>query len=704
VAAGFVDVTSQLARVERDIERVEVEVASVGKKLAPLEEKDESNRLTERDEKRLDALRKEKEQLRKEKEQLREERLILLRGPSEALVPAFQRLSLTAHLPHQLGLVSPRARSVEPEQVNLQFQDFELRDKGPTLSLSCVRGADFLREAEKLVRDNVSDIAPSMVVSFCIYQTGVEGRIVFREYWAFWDKKPSSCIYYWCGEKPPSPTKMIAELKQGQKRVEEEQIRLRDDLQRARLVSTTQAIQDEFDKRVGWKISDLEEWLTGDVKIIDIAPMSWSKYESVVQGWWVETLRSFPNVKDTHAHCRLLGHDGTLHKPDLTMIVGPSVLWEKVDRVIELKPSITSPAETRDVVVQLYTRMIEILDHQPQRVVVYGAALDHGNACFIRVERKLERPLERKLYVSDCLELFEGTRWSVHGELLLRFLKLSAEACGFVEVKLPMVLNVQMESVLCRRRNSAVYLAQNVVYKTSSTFLMEAEIMKRLAECRPPVCPRLLSDVSCDSSSFAMEFGMDSRGVEGLDLKQLTGDLFWAVFQLHEQKIVHCDIKPSNVVFLNGAYCFIDFDAAVELRDGVERRRMTEAFSSSPLVKEESCADWDMVGVFWTVTFFHARASTGSAWRNSCWDAKLRYQWGLEMIVSSASLLRRVGMVPESGTAPCRLVHPKEHMMAYCQLKEGCRDRNAWIERVRELEKGKNWPSCPELILERKWN
>lgn len=484
--------------------------------------------------------------------------------------------------------------------------------------------------------------------------------------------------------------------------LEEEQVRLRDELQRARLVSTTQAIQDEFDKHVHWKLSELVEWLTGDVKMIDVVPLSRSKNEQEVQKWWVKTLALFSNVKDTHAHNQLIGHEGTLHKPDLTMIVGPSVLWEMIDRIIELKPSITTTAEeTRDVVVQVSTRMIEILDHQPQRVVVYGAALDHANVCFIRVERTLGRPLERTLHVSDCLTLFDGTSWSVHGKLLLRFLNLSAEACGFVKVELPMVLNVQMESVLCRRPNACLYLAQNVVYKVSCSAMMEAEIMRRLAECRPCVCPAL---VSADVTSFAMEFGQDARSVEHVDLSQLTGDLFWAVFQLHEQKIVHSDVKPSNVVLLNGSYCLIDFDAAMELSDGAERRRTTEAFSSSPLLlKEESCEDWDMVGLFWTVTFFHARASSGSGWRNSHWDAELRYKWGLEMIVSSESVLRRAGVVPESGTAPCRVVHPKEHMIAYCQLKESCGDRSLWIERVRELEKTNNWFLCPQPILERVW-
>jgi hypothetical protein len=65
-------------KLEADIEEnvkaikaVEDELVALGKKLAPLEEKEELNTLKEPEERRLTALRKEREQLRKEKEQLR---------------------------------------------------------------------------------------------------------------------------------------------------------------------------------------------------------------------------------------------------------------------------------------------------------------------------------------------------------------------------------------------------------------------------------------------------------------------------------------------------------------------------------------------------------------------------------------------------------------------------------------------------------
>jgi superfamily II RNA helicase len=65
-------------KLEADIEEnvkaikaVEDELVALGKKLAPLEEKEELNTLKEPEERRLTALRKEKEQLRKKEEQLR---------------------------------------------------------------------------------------------------------------------------------------------------------------------------------------------------------------------------------------------------------------------------------------------------------------------------------------------------------------------------------------------------------------------------------------------------------------------------------------------------------------------------------------------------------------------------------------------------------------------------------------------------------
>lgn len=65
-------------------------------------------------------------------------------------------------------------------------------------------------------------------------------------------------------------------------------------------------------------MSELEEWLTGDVKVIDIA-----LYEQEKEGGESAVLvvvgerKSFPNVRETRAHFRLVGSS---HKNDLTIV------------------------------------------------------------------------------------------------------------------------------------------------------------------------------------------------------------------------------------------------------------------------------------------------------------------------------------------------------------------------------------------------
>jgi hypothetical protein len=80
MAAGLVDIASQLERVGHDIAKVEEELARVGHKITPLEEKEETKSLDGDDRVRLEALRKEKEQLREDKKQLREKENLLLQA------------------------------------------------------------------------------------------------------------------------------------------------------------------------------------------------------------------------------------------------------------------------------------------------------------------------------------------------------------------------------------------------------------------------------------------------------------------------------------------------------------------------------------------------------------------------------------------------------------------------------------------------
>jgi hypothetical protein len=584
------------------------------------------------------------------------------------------------------------------------------------------------------VREKFNEQVEDDRIHFCCYIKEATSRTEFNGVGALKGGNiRDNCVLFWTGapkDRPVSPEKLWKDLKEEVKQNKEELKRvekqnqkelkrvekqnkeevkqnrkevalLRDELQRVKLVSSTQAMQEEFDKHIQWKIGELEEWLKGEVKLIQVSVMEASKVEDAVQRWWKNVLlANFSTMKDTHAKCNtLVGRDGTMHKPDFTMTVGPSILWEKIDRVFELKPSIVCPAERRDVVVQLYARLVEVFDHQPERVVAYGIALDHANVCFVRAERDLSSPNVRRLYVSDCLNLFEKNEWSIHGRLLLRFLALSARECGFVEVVLPRILDVQMESVLCRRPDGVVYLAGGLVFKKSKRAAREVAFLRELSECLPRVCPSISL---FDEESFAMGLGQDSRSVEHLDLNRLTSDLFWGIYQLHEKGISHCDIKPSNVVLMDGSFCLIDFDAAIHLNRNEERTRYTKEFATSTMLSEREETDWDLVGLFWTVTFFYARQCAGHQWRSSHWTEETRFKWGWEMITNEKSVLRRLILVPAALTAPCTLMHPRRVMSLYLELTRDA--MSSWIDSVRKLETEKGWPPCPLHVLERCFN
>lgn len=624
----------------------------------------------------------------------------------------------------------------------MRFQDQQVGVKAQKFSIS----ADWdklMGEMRRCVREQFGETADENCIHFCCYIRGGEHRVDFSNVECLQENNVvNSVVLFWIGEpkdKPDSPDKSFKKLREElaqerkerqkelereremrqelERKVEREREELEqvndklhqqeDTIQRLKLVSTTQAIQEEYNKHVPWKIDEVEHWLKGEVESFDVQPLEKQKLEPPVQNWWSDMLLGrFPSVIDTHSKCELLGKDGTQHKPDFTMVCGPSVLWERLDRVLEVRPSIITVAEKRDVVIQVYTRLIEVLDHQPERVVVYGAALDHANACFVRVERKLSDPNNRTLFVSDCLKLFqvqEDTKsvWSDHGELLLRFLNLSAVDCGYVEVKLPKVLGVEMESVLCRRKNVVLYLADDAVYKVTKEAQKESEFLKRLKSCNPQVCPGLLNS---KGDAFSMQKGIDARAVEKLNLAQLTKDLFWAIYQMHDVGVVHCDIKPSNVVLLNNVFCLIDFDAAIHWRDaGAQRRRWTKEFASSGLILEQDTKDYDMVGLFWTVTFFVARKELEEKWRSSNWTKATRLEWGLDMITNENSLLRGLGVVPSNERYPCRLVHPSQVIREFKELRKENDSQESWIQQVRRVEAERGWPSCPLPILEQVW-
>jgi hypothetical protein len=344
--------------------------------------------------------------------------------------------------------------------VTLVFQDFEKRDKGTSLTLSCAWGADFLPDARRMVQERISALGFDKEICFCFYSRGVDGRVKFSDSRAYWDNVPTSCIYYWSGEKPPSPTKMIAELKEGQKRMDEEQKRMEDEIQRLKLSSTAATRWEEFDKRQLWTLNDVVRFLgSNELPALDSSGLSDCitqvvKAKSEPQSEWNTLFKLLGcNLCDTHAvndpAVNLTDRDGTKHYPDFSSVVGPRVLWEKLVWVAELKKDLTD-ALWRDAVVQVFSRVLELFDRQPERVVVPSIVLGRKSVSFVRFERGVKRELQ--LFVSERLQLFEkvGTAWSFteYGVLLRRFLGLSPSDCGYVNVKMPILLGMSMQSIL----------------------------------------------------------------------------------------------------------------------------------------------------------------------------------------------------------------------------------------------------------------
>ena len=123
-------------------------------------------------------------------------------------------------LSSQLGQLALRTGPSEPELVTLVLQDFTLRDKGPSLSLEVPRGHDFWRQAKELIRKEVAGAQDAEEVFICVYERGKKGSVELQEARAYWKSECTSCIFFWWGNKPLSPTKLIDELKEGQKRLE----------------------------------------------------------------------------------------------------------------------------------------------------------------------------------------------------------------------------------------------------------------------------------------------------------------------------------------------------------------------------------------------------------------------------------------------------------------------------------------------------
>jgi hypothetical protein len=184
-----------------------------------------------------------------------------------------------------------------------------------------------------------------------------------------------------------------------------------------KLSATAATRQEEFDKRLEWRVADIRR-LVASVVVPDQPTLQiLSSQIKRVQNANLEPQKEWKglfeligcrSLFDTHEtnSCHLVDRDGSKHFPDFSCAVGSTVIWERLVWIAELKKKLTD-SEWRNAVVQAFSRIVEIFDHQPDREIVPSVVLDREYVSFVRVERGKGR--EFQLFVSERLRLFEST-------------------------------------------------------------------------------------------------------------------------------------------------------------------------------------------------------------------------------------------------------------------------------------------------------
>ena len=498
-----------------------------------------------------------------------------------------------------------------------------------------------------------------------------------------------------------------------EKREKEERKLMFDEIQRLKLSSSARVRDLEFDKATCWKLNDIELFLgRSELPLLDASLLS-DCIERVVeansepQSEWNSLLTFLGcNVCDTHAVnnslVNLTDRDGTKHYPDFSFVVGSTVLWERLVWVAELKKDLTD-AKWRDAVVQVFSRLFELFDHQSERVVVPSIVLDKKSVSFVRVERNAHRELQ--LFVSERLQLFKNVdgAWSFseHGELLRRFLSLSPSQCGYVNVVMPIFLGKKMQSILRPGLTTCVYVGEDGhVYKKGPRVAHEAAMLRLVEKLVPSVCPEVLTfegDVLC------MPAGMDVRGVfNEVDVAVLASQLFWHVYQVHECGLVHGDIKPGNVLRMCAVpqkYVLCDWDSATDQQADVDvERRCTAGFCEPGPLNCVTPEDFDLLGVYWTVAYVLASKTQGSRIGASAW-LKDQIKW---MSPPPGALPQIQWFLRDQFHNGLRLTHPRELVDQFYAIS-GAKNCEEWIFEVRKLELRSRWPVCPQQLLEQLW-
>ena len=603
---------------------------------------------------------------------------------------------------------------MESEQVTLLFQDLNLRDKGPTLRLPCARGADFLREAEQLVRETMPDMAPNMEVAFCFYQEGVVGRTVFKMDSVFWDTKPISCIsvFYWCGEKPPSPTKKISDLEEGQKRMEEKQ-QLAEQRMRFLEINSSSALEREkvWAKRKCWHFEELEKRFPGLVELDVAEVLQWIRTELPENAAKEEQVGLFKLLqilvprdaflKDWHSSGPTFAE--RRHKVDAVTLTQEIQALEYVDTLFEFKKDISTDAEQRDVTLQLVDRMNFVFQAQPMRRHCWGIGLDTRRFVFVSCERSLE-----VVRVSSPLMLLENPTLSV--SLLIRFLSGAPTTRGYIAVVMPKLWGTEAMCLLSgsESKGSAVFeMEGNVAAKVAvseSSITHELEVMRELEECAGLVYPRLVptSELQTGNQVWPFGFRMARHDVVTVETEEnvlsVTGNVLWRLAVLHELGFVHGDVKPSNFLVADTQTMLCDFGNSMR-GNGRGLKGGTEAFRVLDGVFREGDFQCDLEGLYWaTLTLWRQVKLKKTHWKGLTEDERRRECSVLSMYEANP---RECPQNPKLFAYLCKQGKNRRLINPGSILKSVQASTWAdWKAGVCEAVDRKELPKCPEEVLE----
>ena len=615
----------------------------------------------------------------------------------------------------------------EHEFVLLVFQDFEKRDKGPSFSIECKQNHDFLEEAKALVRKTVS--SQDEEVFFCVYVNGCCSRVEFADVNGYWIQHghATSCVYFWMGKKPKSPSERMNQLERelGETRNELGE-KLKEQARRIlHLEATSSNAQDRSKRFSEGKVLHVHAVeglfpipvVFDEKAIADCRKVLRSQKEKGVQELFVCLLPLlFPSsiLRDCTSPNGII-FAGRRHDIDLVLFIRNIFSMETVDVPIDLKVSISSYAGRRDVVLQLLDRMAYIFDAQLERKVCWGLAFDSEHVVFIRVYRDLS------FEVTPALELFGTTG---HLSLVARFLNCDASTRGFVPVTLPSLWGTSCLSLLAQHEAFAVFaLGEDRVAKVGRTVdsvEVERSVIKFVCDSAPGlVCPELFPcDLSTGDALWPFGFQMARLQVLSVSSEEeivlVAGQVFWRLAVLHEIGVVHNDVKPSNILLSNPSAFLCDFGNASKWSIGQPMMDVCGATKGFNVVRDaferSSMFLCDMEGLYWSVLVLWLQVfDKRSSWKSE--DATQRFvmmdqfaagglvrddDGNIKRVLPQLDVLRKY--LQEQASAH-KLLDPCVIMEEYLGLK--IENEELWLSEVKHIEKDRGLLSCPRDVL--KW-